>query len=578
MSQSAFEKTLEIMGYEPKNTIPQSTLGRLLRQTGPQKTREFRRIHNLPRRVWEGDPTLPELTRLLTAYMRKTQGTMVLWPIQAAGLREIYEVGGLFGPMAVSSGKTLITLLAPVLLEAERPLLVVPATLREQTRQYVIPEMSKHWRLHPNLTVMGYTELSLEKNSEFLVKHRPDLIICDEVHRLKNTQAGRTKRFIRYMREHPETKFVALSGTVTNRSIKDYAHILRWCLGDRAPLPESWRELSQWADALDVLKPGEEPSPAGALEVWAVGGSVRKGYRDRLVQTPGVIATKETELGVSLQILSRRPAVPDHVASLIQTMTNQWVTPYGEEITEAVDLWRHVRELACGFYYRWEPPPPVEWLVARKAWKTYVRQTLLHNRRKLDTELQVWNEAAAAKRPPPEWVEWVAVKDTYEINTVAEWVSDYALRDATEWLNNLIHGGGIVWTEHNAFGVELAKFSGFPYFGAGPKANVGILEHKGPCIASIRAHCEGKNLQHHQSRNLIVTPPSSGKTWEQLLGRTHRHGQLADEVTAEVYTQVAELVASFRQAVRDAHYLEHTLGSRQKLLYASIAFDYSGAI
>lgn len=573
-NQTAFEKTLEIMGYEPNQVIPQSTLGRLLRESGPQKTTEFRRIHNLPRRVWEADPSLPELTSLLTAHLKTPNGTMELWAIQAAGLREIYEVGGLFGPMAVSSGKTLITLLAPVLLEAERPLLVVPATLREQTRQFVLPEMAKHWRLHPNLTIVGYTEISLEKNATFLVKHRPDLIIADECHRLKNTQAGRTKRLIRYMRENPEAKFVALSGTVTNRSIRDYAHILRWCLGERAPLPQSWQELSQWADTLDELRPGEEPGPPGALEVWSVEGNVRKGYRNRLVQTPGVIATKEDELGVSLQILSRRPKVPDRVASLIHTMVNKWVTPYGDEITEAVDLWRHVRELACGFYYRWEPPPPADWLEARRAWKTYVRNTLLHNRRQLDTELQVWNEAAKAKRPPVEWVEWEAIKGTYEINTVAEWVDDYAVNDATEWLEEV---GGIVWTEHRAFGERLAEASGCPYFGAGPKANVGILEHKGPCIASIRAHCEGKNLQHNHHANLISTPPSSGKTWEQLLGRTHRHGQRAPTVTNEVYTQIPELVASFRQAVRDAHYLEHTLGSRQKLLYADINFDYSGA-
>jgi hypothetical protein len=63
-----------------------------------------------------------------------------------------------------------------------------------------------------------------------------------------------------------------------------------------------------------------------------------------------------------------------------------------------------------------------------------------------------------------------------------------------------------------------------------------------------------------------------------MLGRTHRHGQKAEVVTAEVYTQVEQLVASFRQALRDARYLEHTLGSRQKLLYADIAFEFSGAL
>jgi hypothetical protein len=50
---------------------------------GPVSSSELRRVLNLPRRVW-----------------------------QAAALREIYEQLGLFGPVGVGEGKTLITLLA----------------------------------------------------------------------------------------------------------------------------------------------------------------------------------------------------------------------------------------------------------------------------------------------------------------------------------------------------------------------------------------------------------------------------------------------------------------------------------
>ena len=96
---------------------------------------------------------------------------------------------------------------------------------------------------------------------------------------------------------------------------------------------------------------------------------------------------------------------------------------------------------------------------------------------------------------------------------------------------------------------------------------------EGPMIASVAAHGEGKNLQHHHSNNLIVASPSSGKKWEQLLARTHRHGQKAEEVNAEINLHAEELAASMRKAFGDAKYLEHTLGNRQKLLYANKNFD-----
>jgi hypothetical protein len=227
---------------------------------------------------------------------------------------------------------------------------------------------------------------------------------------------------------------------------------------------------------------------------------------------------------------------------------------------EAIELWRHVRELALGFWYRWDPPAPKEWMQARRAWKSYVAETLKTNRRNLDTELQVWNECKA--RPNKEWQEWKAIKDSFKPNSVAEWISDFALIDATNWLKE---AEGICWVEHRAFGEALAKMSGCPYFGAGDDS---ILECREPgIIASIHAHSEGKNLQRYWS-NLVVAPSASGKRWEQMLGRTHRHGQQADEVICELYVHEPELLASFGKALGDAKFFEDTFGNRQKLNYA----------
>ena len=68
----------------------------------------------------------------------------------------------------------------------------------------------------------------------------------------------------------------------------------------------------------------------------------------------------------------------------------------------------------------------------------------------------------------------------------------------------------------------------------------------------------------------MTAPQTSGKAWEQILGRTHRFGQEADEVRFEVYQYAGGQIESFEQARADAKYLELTLGGRQKLNYADI--------
>jgi len=397
---------------------------------------------------------------------------------------------------------------------------------------------------------------------------------------VKNAQAARTKRLDEYMKARPQTRVLAVSGSVTKRSLRDYWKLLLWTLKpDLAPLPATWRELSDWADALDEGVPDEQRKGPGALtRLCDENEEPRDGYRKRLVETPGIVATSQSELGVSLRVVEAPVRVPGIVLGHMDRMRTTWETPYGDQISEAVELWRHMRELACGFFYRWDPLPPAEWLAARKAWKSLVRETLKHNRRGLDSELLVsrWfaklaEEGGGDKTLVGIWRGWSEIKGSFKPNTVAEWVDPFALHHGAAWLDEsrTMPNGAVAWSEHVAFGERLAEMAGVPYFGAGMKASAAILDCRGPCVVSIAAHQEGKNLQHW-SKSLITAPPSSGKTWEQLLGRMHREGQDADEVTYEVWLHADELRASLRQALNDARYIEQTTGARQKLLYASL--------
>ena len=535
-------------------------------RTGPMATGEFRRVEALPRRVWEEADDLEELRVGLTDMLKTPSGTMELRLSQAAALREAHDHEGLFAPIAVGEGKSLITLLAPVVCEAERPLLLVPAAVRDQTFRKVVPEMSKHWQMHPELTVLGYSELSLAKNANILEQINPDMIIADECHALKATRSGRTKRVKRFMRENPSTTFIALSGTVTNHSIMDYWHILDWVFGrEYSPLPSEYYEAVNWSEALDArMEPYNRRNP-GALIRFCVGGeNVRQGYRRRLTETPGVLATKETRLGTSLVITERKVKTPEVVTNTVSKILDDWETPDGEIISEATDLWRTARSALCGFFYKWDPPPPADWMDARKDWKRFVRETLRYNRRKLDTELQVWNECAKATRPVAEWTNWKHIKDAFKPNPVAVWFDRYLVRDAAKWLSK--KDRALCWVDHVPVGEAISEESGVKYYGSGDNS---ILDATGKAIVSIRAHGTGKNLQHAFDKNLVTCPPPSGKVWEQLLGRTHRQGQESDEVSVEVYQQGHPFVTSMTQAVADAVFLQDTLGNSQRLLYCT---------
>ncbi|MEI6807023.1 MAG: helicase, partial [Myxococcaceae bacterium] len=83
--------------------------------------------------------------------------------------------------------------------------------------------------------------------------------------------------------------------------------------------------------------------------------------------------------------------------------------------------------------------------------------------------------------------------------------------------------------------------------------------------ASIAAHSEGRNLQKwHQ--NLVMSCPANGSVWEQLIGRTHREGQLADKVTFDIVVACNEQLRSLHRAVSDARYIQDTTGQPQKLI------------
>lgn len=596
------------------------------------ESRDLHRILELAHRPRPLDTELETLSDTYTArlgkgpvpcaceatYRRRCPSRLL--PVQAWALHEATQTEGILGPIGVGDGKTLLDLLAPMVIpNCKVAVLLVQPNLREQLLKVDWQFYGQHWHLpnlaggswfHPGrpvLHVVAFSELSGAKSTDLLERLQPDLIIADEGQNLRRREAARSKRFLRYFKEHPACRFCVWSGTLTSRGLADFAHLSNLALGEGSPTPLDWPTVEEWAGALD---PSDWPSPIGALQrLCEVGETAQAGFHRRLVGTRGVISSPETgNCQAALNFYERPISAPDDVKKLTAELLLSWERPDGEPLVEALAVARCARELACGFYYRWRWPrgEPQDvrdaWLAARKEWHKELRERLKRSKEHMDSPLLCakaairWHhgyihifrdesgrEVGREMIPPhtargPQvvweslcWPEWERVRDTAKPETEAVWVSDYLVRDAVEWSRSAV---GIIWYEHDCFGRAIAKAGGLPFFGPGQDASADILVEKGnrPIVASIRAHGTGKNLQAF-STQLVANPPSDGATWEQLVGRTHRQGQLEDEVTVFVYRHMPCMAEALDKARMLAGYIQATLGGSQKLLRASYIWD-----
>jgi hypothetical protein len=532
-----------------------------------QRSPELDRILALPRRPQEHDA---ELARALTQHLRRPGGTQTLRPIQATALHEAWRSRGLFGPIGVGEGKTLISLLIPVVLGWLAPILILPAKLVEKTRREMVA-LNRHWKIPNHLRIYSYELLGRADHVDLLRRYPPcDGLVADEAHKIRNPKAAVTRRVRRFLEEH-RIPFVALSGTITKRSIRDYEHLLRWALRDGSPLPHHYGELEDWADALDEHD-RERPAP-GMLVLLSDGcaelGAVRRGYQRRLVETPGVVASVRNRIGASLLVRGVRypqgPAIRDAFARL----RNEWELPDGTPLVDGMEIWRHARELALGFWGRWDPPAPPEWLAARSAWSSACRAILAYSRT-LDSPDAVVRaiDAGQHRHAAPALEAWRAVRDTFVPNPVPVWICEQPLEFALEW--GRTHDG-IIWCDHVPFGRELAKRSKWTYYGRHGMSDDGqslAAYAGGTVICSRQSGGEGFNLQA-ASEALVTAVVANGVQTEQLLGRLHRPGQDSD-VTFDLMLGCREHLTSFWKSFADARFVGETTGDEQKLTYADI--------
>jgi hypothetical protein len=266
------------------------------------------------------------------------------------------------------------------------------------------------------------------------------------------------------------------------------------------------------------------------------------------------------------------------------------VLPNGEECLDGLEVHRHARELACGFYSVWDPPPPADWYQARKTWGKCVRKGIKARWCNTEVEARTACESWGTQRfqvkrddlviiervdPVEARDAWFAIRDTFKPNPVPVWLSTKTLETCAQWARKV--KSGIIWTQHVPFGERLEADHGIPYYREKGLDRRGryIEQASGVICASVAANGTGRNLQHQWSRNLIVSPFGSGERNEQLLGRTHRPGTVADVVEADMLIGCHEHVSALRRARVRAAAIEQLTDTPQKLCYADflIALD-----
>jgi len=610
---------------------------------------ETARIVGLPTREPAPSRFRPEE---MTARLRRPDGEMVLRDIQADALAQVETAGGLVGTIGVGWGKSLIAILIPSVLDVEAGVIVAPARTLAQLRRFY-GEARKHFFVKP-INILSYTDISRPNGETRLRKLCDDrrvVLVFDEAHKLKNDTAARTKRVKRLLHEREEIPVAVLSGTMTGRSITDYAHLAEWALRDQTPIPRGGKALLNWADCVDVgrkhdqlawhkfsplwewykdhLDPGEEPVDIKSLPFFHKFSERRdigrRAVRHRSVSSPGWTATTASALGCTLLLVGRVTKVPEHVGELIERLGAKdefgdyaGCTPDGEPVEDPLTAARMARYLSQGFWYRWdwtfggaapEGKPDEDWLKARSDWARRVRGELNYKAaRGYDSPLLVWNVVHRETYLRAGWcactfqgaqtaktedcgrctgtgsvsvqtpvmtygaireslLEWEREKRKEAPPTLPVWESSFLIDDAIQWASEQKEPV-ILWYGERAVADKL-RSAGLPVYGGGTEPPIEGGEYvPHTCAMSIHAHGTGKNFQGWRNQ-ICLSPPSNGKAWEQLLGRTHRPGQEADDVEFHVYLHTGVFLQALGKAREDADYIKNSTGNEQKLLIAN---------
>lgn len=545
---------------------------------------EWSRITRIPR------IDIEKIDTSCIEWLHKDREKAELRPIQKRALASLSKYGGLFGPLGVGCGKTLIAWLAPLVIGNPRTVIMMPPSMVEAFQEEI-----EKWRDYfevpdPEPIILPYSILSSARGTSILNELNPEMIIGDEAHALMRPNSARTRRFKRYRAEHPHTVCLMLSGTFFDKTPSDLAHIVQFSLGSNAFMPVRGRALEIWGQCVNLDgQPNESDwrsfSPlalAEGVDLEHFTGdrrtrAARTSVYVRMRDTPGVVTTIAPSIELPIHIYTHEIEIPSEIEEALDSVLSDEETPDGEDIiTDAAHKARLQDHLSAGFYYRWAWEEiggrDEEWLLARKGWNRALRRELdSYSREGYDSEKLVRDVVREEYRVNPRlanvrnlhyaWSEWEEHWTKKPPPSRAVWVSDFYI----EWIKNFLSDGvpTVVW--YKSLGMETALREFLPVHGAG--SDVPVYDRQSVACAS-KVHGEGKNGFQPWWRCLVVEPFSRTKTWEQLIGRHHRPGQEHDFVEVHVPIHTERFRKCLDDSVRSAYHTKDLSMMDQRLLLA----------
>ena len=526
---------------------------------------ELQRLSRLP----DKEVRPPGYKAALEDWLRRPGSKASLLDEQAEALWEAMHAQGLVGALSVGSGKTLLSMLLPVVMGAKKPLILTRTTLVGKTfkeaRGY-----AKDWYI-PEFEVISYNDLSLGR---VLEGTDYDLIVADEAHKISRMQAARTKRLAEYIikERKGDCYFCAITGTLENASLHDWYTLANLAFGHYTPIPHDW----YIRDELDAYIRGTSTSPERMNAIWSkVFGEhdpehPGKAFRQYIQNKPGFVVSSDMSCSAGIDVhLISDVEIPKPVTTALSYVERTWKDFDDNEIVSAAHMVDIQRNLLSGHGYKWASPPDKIWMDVKKLWDAEVRKRLKRPAKGRDTPrlVEKWVEENTPKDPVFQL--WAKHRDYRPPPRVPVWFSDYLLEDVVRRFKDAPEDPVLVFYSGTAVRDRLKEVGFLEVYGPGEAPP---SEPRFPFTwVSRESHAEGHNLQAW-GRMVILEPPPTGTAFEQMLGRIHRTGQKRDEVQVYIYTHHEIHRSSFWRAYYKEVNQRTLYGMQRKLLAANI-FD-----
>ncbi|MCP4612137.1 MAG: DEAD/DEAH box helicase family protein [Planctomycetes bacterium] len=327
-------------------------------------------------------------------------GEWKLWPMQVKAMIEYHNARGLFAPISVGGGKTLICVLiandAYTIYGKRKILHLCPPTLvgqleRKLKREYMQPfnicvpyhfltQYDKKRRLakaksgQAGVYVLSYSLLSSATGTELLEAIEPEVIIGDEIQQVTSDRQSARGRRLKAARDAFDSELIGLSGTITKKRPMEYHYLVTRALGDNSFMPKPINQATEWSRVIDCdagdwenvrANMGAGAGPLSPLVNWSndnFGTKLKPGlmgfrtsFKQRVDTTPGVVPSIDDENQIGSTLVIQNHTIPEKVMKAscgwdkmqehLKNLLELFISPDGDEIDHPFAMWRWRYEL-----------------------------------------------------------------------------------------------------------------------------------------------------------------------------------------------------------------------------------------